>query len=122
MRKFLLALAGLTAMTSGFVLAASVFGPDIGPKADTAAVRAAVKQHSLQPLGVHVSGDYALLEWTDSHDDGIAIYKRVSGERWKLLDSDGGVYQISDLVHYGVPVATAHKICSGWPKGYTLCQ
>jgi hypothetical protein len=122
MKNFLLTLAVLAALTSSRVFAASPFGPDVGPKADVAGVRAAVKQHSLQPLSVHISGDYALLEWTDSHDDGIAVYKRVSGEHWKLLNSNGGVYQISDLVSYGVPAAIARKLCSSWPTDYRLCQ
>lgn len=122
MRKILVGLAallGLTAMTAGLALAAWVL-PDVGPKADVAAVRAA--HPTCHVAGVHVVGDYALLQWYCLPEGtGPAAYKRISGERWKLLLDGGGATSLGGLVNGGVPASIARQLCSGWPKGYSPC-
>jgi hypothetical protein len=122
MRKFL---AGLVAL--GSVFACSLLplsAADVGPKADVAAVKAA--EHQKFPgdsVGdVHVVGNYALLQWYGNPEgSGPRAFKRVSGETWKNILSDGGVVGVSNLVQSGIPKATAQKLCSGWPKDRTLC-
>ncbi len=128
MRKSFLSLAALAgvlvAVSGALIAAADVFG-DIGPTADIAAVRAA-RLHKPTPAtevdGVHVSGNYAYVAWGGGDASGYTIYKRVSGETWKSIDSGGGVELISEMVHAGVPRSTAMKLCSGWPKDDTPCQ
>jgi hypothetical protein len=128
MRRYLLSAAaaiGLLFMVSGIVLAAGdVFG-DIGSKSDVDALRAA-RMHKPTPAtevdGIHVSGNYAYVAWGDQDSSGFSIYKRVSGETWKMIQGGGGVELISDMVQAGVPRPTAIKLCSGWPKDDTPCQ
>lgn len=98
---------------------------DVGPKADVAAVRAA--HHQKYPGdslgGVHVVGDYALLQWYGNPEgSGPRAFKRVSGETWKSIYADGGVTSVSILVQHGIPAATARRLCAGWPKSQTLCM
>lgn len=104
--------------------AADVFG-DIGPKADVAALKA-TRLHKPTPAtevdGVHVAGDYGYVAWGNQDASGYTIYKRVAGETWKMIDGGGGVELIAEMVHAGVPRATALKLCSGWPKDDTPCQ
>jgi len=114
-------LGGLLALTG---LLGSAAAADIGPKSDVAAVRAA--EHQKYPKdtdgGVHVSGDYALIQWYGNPEgSGPRAFKR-SGSKWKLIYEDGGVTMISILVQHGIPAATARKLCTGWPKDATLCQ
>jgi hypothetical protein len=120
MRKFLVGLAALTAVTTGLVFAA-----DVGPKADVAAVRAAVRQLSPKYTisGVHVVGDYAVLHWYTEHAAGPAVFKRISGERWKKIMGGGGAITVSAIVHLGVPASAARQLCSGWggPKNSPFC-
>jgi hypothetical protein len=120
MRRFLVALAASTAVTTGLVFAA-----DVGPKADVAAVRAA--EHQLAPnntIGaVHVVGDYAVLHWHTENAGGPAVFKRISGERWDLIMDGDGAIRESDLVQHGVPASIARQLCSGWggPKNSPFC-
>jgi hypothetical protein len=106
------------------VSAADVFG-DIGPKADVAALKA-TRLHKPTPAtevdGVHVAGNYGYVAWGGGDASGYTIYKRVSGETWKMVDGGGGVELVSQMVQAGVPEATAMKLCSGWPKDDTPCQ
>jgi hypothetical protein len=120
-KKILIGLVAISALSIGWAVADSAFGPDVGPKADVAAVRAAVVRRSQKPLGVHVSGDYALLEFSDGENDGVSAYKRVSGERWKPI-ADSNLLSVSILVDDGVPRAVARRLCSGWPTAYALCM
>jgi hypothetical protein len=120
-KKFLTGLFALSAFSIGWAVADSDFGPDVGPKADVAAVRAAVIHRSQKPLGVHVSGDYALLEFNDGETDGVSAYKRISGEHWKPI-ADSNLLSVPILVQSGVPRAVAQRLCSGWPTAYALCM
>jgi len=128
MRDYLRAIAALGTIAfvgAGAVAAAAdVFG-DIGPKADVAALKA-TRLHKPTPAtevdGVHVSGDFGYVAWGNEDASGYTIYKRVAGETWKMIDGGGGVELITEMVHAGVPRATAIKLCSGWPKDDTPCQ
>ena len=130
MRKFLFVLAASIAITTSSVLAQHEHytGPqcmsncpgDVGPNADTAAVRAAMVREMHGPrlmLGhinvVHVVGDYALLTVGNPGEPATFVFKRISGERWKTNDEGG--WGMRDLLH-SVPAPVAKKLCSGkWP-------
>ena|SRR5271165_5085572 len=110
MRRFLVGLAALTAVTTGLAFAA-----DVGPKADVAAVRAT--EHKLYPryitYAVRVVGDYALLGWDCCKvASGQDVFKRISGERWNRIAHGGGAMALNDLVHLGVPASVASQLCS----------
>src|ERR1700693_5566022 len=109
MRKSLVALAASTAVTTRLVFAA-----DVGPKLDVVAVRAA--EHQLAPKytisAVRVVGDYAVLHWHTEHAGGPAVFKRISGERWKLIVDGGGAIREGALVQHGVPTSIARQLCS----------
>jgi hypothetical protein len=113
MRKFFVGLVALTAMMS-----ASVFAADVGTKADVAGVRAAVHQKFPREhvSTVRVAGDYAFVGlWEQAGPETVtpsALYKRISGERWKLLSAlGGGAAQARDLIQNGVPASVAHQLC-----------
>lgn len=114
MRRFLVALVAFTAMMTGVVLAAVV--PDVGPKADVAAVRAVQHQRDPQSviIAVHVVGDYALLNWVSGEASGPGVFKRISSERWKRIGGDGGAITLNQMVQLGVPFSVASQLCSGW--------
>lgn len=114
MKKFLVgfaALAAFAAVTTGLVLAA-----DVGSSADVAGVRAAAHQKSPKShtYGVHVVGNYALIDWDEGEASGYAAFKRISGEQWRQIDWGGGATDVNDLVQHGVPASIAHQLCSGW--------
>jgi hypothetical protein len=124
MRKFLVGLAALTAMTTGVVFAGVYFA---GSKTDIAAVQAA--EHRLSPSahieGVHVVGNYALLLvwWGSSFNNGgintqtNSAFKRISGERWTMIFAKSGGFGpagCTALVQHGVPASVAHQLCTGW--------
>jgi hypothetical protein len=118
MKNFLIGLLAVCAMTTGAALAAN----DVGPKADVAAVRAAVSREGNNVFGVHVLGNYAFVMWLGKVEgSGGEAYKRVSGERWTRILFEGGVTGMSQLEHAGIPAATARKLCAEWPTGYTPC-
>jgi hypothetical protein len=96
---------------------------DIGPKADTAAVRAAMLEvmHGMGPAGVghmdvvHVVGNYAII--TEYAPGGPFPFKRISDEHWQLISNDE-LPSIDMLIHAGVPASVAKQLCShNWPKG-----
>jgi hypothetical protein len=120
-RKFLAGLAASGALVAGLALAADV-GPDVGPKADVAAVRTTQKHKMPATIyAIHVSGNYALLSWYDEHSSGTEVYKRVTGEQWKTIAGGGGAMPQSLLIQSGVPASVAKQLCSGWPQGQTPC-
>ena len=110
LKRFGVILIALAAATSA-VASAGTFGP----AADVAAVRAT--HHQLKPgqqIGeIHVAGNYAVLEASQGEDDWVALYARTSG-KWRLVNETGGMYDPSDLVHYGVPASTAHQLLTNW--------
>ncbi|HXW77487.1 MAG TPA: hypothetical protein VEJ20_08765 [Candidatus Eremiobacteraceae bacterium] len=104
------------------VAAAAVAGGQffVGSAADIAGIKASLPAGD-GASGIHVDGNFALLQMYDQHVSWPSVYRRVSGEHWKLLVPGGGVMGISQMTHGGVPAAIAHKICSGWPTDYTPC-
>jgi hypothetical protein len=125
MRKLLLGLAVLTTIIAlaSAVVAADVGNWFVGPMADVAGVKAAVQQApGRHASGAHVIGDFALVQWYDAHVSAPAVYKRISGERWKQILPGGGVMLISDMVKAGVPSSVAKQLCSGWPKENSPCE
>jgi hypothetical protein len=125
MRKLLLGLPALIAATAltGVVVAAAVSDWFVGSTADVAGVKAAVQQTpGRHASGAHVIGDFALVQWYDAHVSAPAVYKRISGERWKEILPGGGVMLISDMVKAGVPASVAKQLCSGWPKENSPCE
>ncbi len=128
MKKFLATSTALTTLLTGLAFAANV-----GPKADIAGVSAAVVQSDSHKHvdEVHVVGDYALLKWywiPEGH--GFQVYKRVSGEKWKLIAKGGGEGDLDSPAHNaktqmlasGVPASIANQLCIGWPTGNTPCS
>ncbi len=111
MKNFCIGLIAAAAMMTGLVLAA-----DVGSSADVAGVRAAAHQKypSNHTSGVHVLGNYALIDWYGGEASGYAAFKRVSGEQWKVIDFGGGATDVSDLVQHGVPSSVASRLCTGW--------
>ena len=111
LNRFLIGLALFSAVMASGVLAA-----DVGSRADVAAVRAAAHQKSptSQTYGVHVVGDYALIDWIEGDAAGYAAFRRTSGERWKRIDWGGGATDVNDLVQHGVPAPVAYQLCTGW--------
>jgi hypothetical protein len=112
MRKFLISIAALVAITAGAVFA------DTGPSADVAALRAL--QHQLNPSGiidrVQVFGNYAMLTWhTNPEGIGSPAFARVSGHKWKRI-LVGGETEMSSgaLIKAGVPASTARQMCGAW--------
>jgi hypothetical protein len=97
---------------------AAAWAADSGPKADVAAVRAAeisAWKHAPHPItvsvsDVHVIGSYAVLGWKFSEAEGMSAYKRVSGEKWKRIESGGGALDANILIHDGVPPAIARRL------------
>jgi hypothetical protein len=119
MKKFLVGFAGLTAMLTGLVLAA-----DVGPKADIDGVRTAfaAKWHGgAKILGMHVVGDYALVNWYTDHASGPDAYKRIKDEKWTRISTGGGATNPDLLTQSGIPASIAKQLCSGWPNGTTPC-
>jgi hypothetical protein len=109
MRKFLFGLIALTVASTGIVLAS-----DVGPKADVAAVRAALVHDNKgnKVRDVHVVGNYALLTWYMLPEgSGSAAYKRVSSERWTQLYFSGGAGASYELTQHGVPAAIVKQLC-----------
>lgn len=106
---------GATATLFVAMSAAATAG-SFGPPADIAAIRAT--HHQLKPsqqVGeVHVAGNYSVLEASAGEADLVAFYKRVSGERWHLVDETGGMYAPSDLTHFGVPASIAQQLLKNW--------
>ena len=118
MRRFSTALVSLVVLATG--LAAASLAPDVGPKADVAAVKRVEAAAGNKVIAVHVSGNYALVNWYDAHGSGPAVLKRVGG-KWKVIYTDGGVTFPSILIQHGIPAATARQLCAGWPRSYTVC-
>jgi hypothetical protein len=111
MIKLIAGLAVFAAVLTGVARAANV-----GPPADVAAVRAAVHQKfpTTHILGLHVVGDYALIDWYEGEASGYGAFKRVAGKHWKELDWGGGADDVNGLVKSGIPASIARKLCSGW--------
>ena len=109
--RFVFGLLAFVTLTAGVALA-----KDVGLPKDVAAIRASAHQQSPSSttLGVHVAGNYALTEWVEGPAGGFAVFKRLSDERWKRIDSSGGATSVSDLVQHGVPKPIARSLCSGW--------
>lgn len=129
MRKAPLVLVALAVMTTQvFAQQIHYTGPqcmsdcpgDIGPKADTAAVRAAMLKEMHTPNFMlahmdvtHVYGDYAVI--AEYSPGGAFAFKRVSDEHWKMI-IDGGVISMSALLSAGVPTSIAKELClPNWP-------
>lgn len=111
-RQWMIALC-LVALASASAVAESV-----GPAADRAAVRTAHRaaragEHTMQ---VRVVGSWAVLEWYQGEASGVALYKRVSGKRWRLIDDTGGMYDPGTLKHFGVPASAAQVFSRPWTK------
>jgi hypothetical protein len=127
MRRFFIRIAALGIMAIGFVFTTGAGSWFVGPTADIAGVKAAenrdwgVNKNRFQIFGVHVVGDYALLNWGDQDANGNGVYKRVSGELWKRVMWGGGAVTESLIVQHGASAAVAHQLCSGWPKGISPC-
>ncbi len=122
MRSFPFLSMALTVALTGTAVADSV--PNVGPPADVAAVRAA--EHQKRPTfgmgGVHVSGNYALVQWYGNPEgSGPAAFKRISGEHWTQVMFGGGAVTVGILAQSGIPASVAQRLCSGWPKGYSPC-
>jgi hypothetical protein len=104
--------------------------PNVGPKADVAAVIAAQSKHrtgdkfmrDMRIDGVHVVGNYALFQWFGDESAGFGVYKRTSGEVWKQLESTGGAESENELARLVQSKSLAHELCSGWPKSYSPCS
>jgi hypothetical protein len=134
MRKSWFAFAAIAALSA--TMTATVFAADagkwmVGSKADIAGVTAAQMQvWGANPergkiMGMHVVGDYALDVWTELHICcPSAVFKRVSAERWKRVTGSGGdsPLPMAIILNGGVPASIAHRLCSGWPKGYGPCD
>jgi hypothetical protein len=110
----------LGALSVQLALAAAVRGPNVGSKADVAALRAAVTAKAQRLQTVHVIGNYALLEWSDPNEDGVSVYKRTSGERWTFV-TDSNLFSVPLLIQAGVPATVARGLCAGWPRAYAAC-
>jgi len=121
MKNFVVATMLLGALSMPLALAAAVRGPNIGPKADVAALRAAVSAKAQRLQTVHVVGNYALLEWSDPNEDGVSVYKRISGERWTFV-TDSNLFSVPLLVQAGVPETVARGLCAGWPRAFAACM
>lgn len=106
--------------------AAAAVIPNVGSKADVAAVTAAAMKdwhaHDFRTDGVHVVGDYALLRWLGGYASGPAVYKRSSGEHWKRISFGGGMMDKPDLIRLVQSNSIAQQLCSGWPKSYSPCS
>jgi hypothetical protein len=116
LRSDMLKRLGITITAMFLAISAVAVAASFGPAADIAAVRAT--HHQVKPAQqvgeVHVVGNYSVLEASSGNADWVAFYKRVSGERWRLVDETGGMYAPSDLVHFGVPASVAHQLLSNW--------
>src|SRR5579864_5961766 len=140
MRKVLLALAALIAVATvpGLAQYMHYTGPqcmsscpgDVGPKADTAAVRTAMLKEMHGPHlylahmdVVHVSGNYAVI--SEYPPGGAFSFKRASDEGWRIVTDASGnainVFSVNSLVQVGTPASIAKQLCSGWPKGRSWC-
>lgn len=98
-------------------LMALALAADMGSRADVAAVRAAVARQypGERLLGVHVVGNYGLVDWYDAHSSGYGLFKRAAAGRWSRVDWGGGAMPASLMAQQDhVPLATAHQLCSGW--------
>jgi len=90
--------------------------PDLGSPADVAAVRSAERRAapSVHIDNIRVVGRYSMVRWFEGEAAGVALLKRMSGGRWKQLDSTGGMYDVGTLIHqFGVPAAVARKLLEG---------
>ena len=127
MRKLSLVFAAfvvIAAIMTGLRVTASTGAMFIGSKADIAGVTAAVHKSDphTQVGGVHVAGDYALLQLYFPPDgSGVAIYKRTSDEHWKPITKGGGGALGGTVTSFGVPASIAKQLCSGWPQGSSPC-
>src|SRR5450755_723142 len=131
MRILWIALAASSAMVAAMNgSAAAAVIPNVGSKADVAAVVAAQNKywHSTRVLndpfridGVHVVGDDALFQWYGEESAGFGVYKRVSGEVWKKIVIAGGAIGEDELAKYIASKSIAHQLCSGWPAHYSPC-
>lgn len=128
MKKFVAGFVVAMGLTIGLAFAANV-----GSKSDIAGVSAAVVQGDAQKhiREVHVAGDYALVKWYwIPEGNGYQAYKRISGEKWKLIAKGGGEGDLGSPGHNaktqmlanGVPASIANQLCTGWPAGNTPCS
>jgi len=127
MRKILIGLAASSAMVAAmFGSAGAAVVPNVGPKADVAAVTATAvrdwhNHNEFHMNGVHVVGDYALFQWYGGESAGDGVYKRVSGEVWKKIVVGGGEIGEVNLTQYISSKSIAHQLCSKWPAHYSPC-
>ena len=115
-------LIGFITLLVGIVIAADLASTAsagqilVGPKADIAAIRLAVaRMPNFHLLDAHVVGDYALTYIGDAHVGGPTVYKRVSGEKWKMVkvSGGGGPMFLSSMLKSGIPRDTVLQHCSG---------
>ncbi len=110
-----LAFVLLTLGVSSFSVA---LASDVGSSADVAGVRAAFQHKNPNPhfhtSGIHVDGNYALVNWYSEDASGVAAYKRASGEQWQQFLFGGGATSIEDLTRHQVPASVARTLCTGW--------
>jgi hypothetical protein len=103
-------------LTLGVSSLGIAFASDVGSSADVAGVRAAFqhKNPHFNTSGIHVDGNYALVNWYSQDASGFAAYKRASGERWQQFYFSGGATGIEDLTQHHVPASVARTLCAGW--------
>ena len=67
--------------------------------------------HEVGPFYTQVvtDGAYAFVNWHGTQSGGVGIF-RHSGGRWCVVTNGGGWINVDEMVHYGVPRATAQRL------------
>lgn len=59
---------------------------------------------------IAVSGDFAVLVWSDENTGGMALLRKEQDGGWQVIVSDGGAFSIEDLIAIGVPQSNANEL------------
>lgn len=87
-------------------LMAPSWARDFGPGAEVSKVKATVRSKIGPAANVSVSHDWAMCIATAQGNDVSVLLHRVGG-KWKVVDTDGGAWDLATLRAKGVPSGDA---------------
>lgn len=89
-----------------FALTAPALATDFGNPKDIKQIRTAVTAKFGEVLNVSASNDWALCTAYDKKNESdLSVVLRRTGEKWKIVQSDGGAFDRSALKSLGVPAS-----------------
>ena len=99
------------ALLTACLLAGPVLARDFGPGTEITKVKAVVRAGIGPAANVSVSHDWAMCIASRDGQDMSVLLQRVGG-KWKIIDRDGGAWDLATLRAKGIPASdatTLHK-------------